>query len=324
MTGEIEGTSQLCIDFNSHLHPLDPEEKQYVRRRVEEESGEPIFRDIDSLRDIHTKAGVDGGVVSSQFYMGHEDVGRVRKANNKLLEEIKGYERYYGLAAIPGAVDGDIAASEFKRCLDNGFNGGGIKTESNGIELHDPELEPVFEVADQTGAPILVKPKIHDSLRSPTLDDSWQLNAIFGREAAIAASICQVIHEGVLDRFENLNLVFHHSGGNIAGMMDRIELKLYDGSWYRSDQVKPFDEFKTQLEERIYLDSSGYFGSPRVFRATLEEFPSSQFLFGTDYPFETRSPETFQKLINSIEDVTSGIDAKQILGQNALNLLVNK
>jgi predicted TIM-barrel fold metal-dependent hydrolase len=56
---------------------------------------------------------------------------------------------------------------------------------------------------------------------------------------------------------------------------------------------------------------------------TLEEFPASQLLFATDFPYETRVPKVFQKIVRSIEDVSSGPDSRRILGGNALELLVN-
>jgi len=74
---------------------------------------------------------------------------------------------------------------------------------------------------------------------------------------------------GILDDYPDLDLVFHHLGGNIASMMGCAHLHLDIGRWLGQEHVKPFEEFRTQLEERIYLDSAGFFGYHAPVRTTL-------------------------------------------------------
>lgn len=312
------------IDFGSHIHPTNPEEFEGFREFIETSDGRAIHSDMDVLVERYEQSGIDGAVLSTPFFMGNGDLERVRHGNDVLKETVEGHDDYYMLGAIPTAAGGEAAAEEFERCLDEGFHGGALETKTDGIELHHEEVEPIFEVADRTGAPILVHPKLMESLHPEVLDDTWRLNAIFGREVALAESICKVIHEGVLERYPNLHLVYHHNGGNIASMLGRIHLQLREGYWPGLEAVLPYDAFRRQLEERIYLDSAGYYGYHSPFQATLEEFPSSQLLFATDFPYETRVPEEFQKIVTSIRDISSGPDSRRILGGNALDLLVNR
>lgn len=228
---------------------------------------------------------------------------------------------FLGLASIPTAAGGVAAAAEFERALDMGFHGGALETTSQGSGLLDEELEPVFEVADRAGAPILVHPKLHRSLGENVLDDRWRLNAIFGREVALAETICKLIHDGVYDRYPNLVLVFHHTGGNFASMLSRVKLQLDEGRWPGMEGLKSFEEFEAQFADRVYLDSSGYFGEREPVRRTLETIPASNFLFASDFPYETRATETFEKFVDSFEDVSSPPDATTILGKNALDIL---
>ncbi|MFA1609760.1 amidohydrolase family protein [Halobellus rubicundus] len=323
MARSSQASDRLVIDFGAHLHPTDPEEFQAFREFIEESDGSAIHSEMNALAARYEESGIDGAVLSSPFFMGNGDLDRVETGNDELLKTVNGWDNYYALAGIPTAAGGEEAAAEFERCLNAGFNGGALETKTDGIELHDPEVEPILEVADQTGAPILVHPKLNESLHPDALDDTWRLNAIFGREVALAESICKVVHTGVLDRYPNLNLVYHHTAGNIASMMGRIALQLDEGRWPGMEDVVGFDEFKSQVEERIYLDSSGYYGRSSPFRTTLEEFPSSQLLFGSDFPYETRVPEVFDKIVSSIDEVSSDADTRRILSDNALDLLVN-
>lgn len=320
-------TDGKVIDFAAHFHPDDPPENEYAHKFVRQDLGY-VYRDIDQYVACYEEAGIDGAVLSQPYYMGYPDLDRTRAANDAMAEAIDGLEDYYMLAAIPTAAGGEAAAEEFERCLDNGFHGGALETKTEGIELHHETVEPILEVADRTGAPILVHPKLLESLHPEALDDTWMLNAVFGREVALMESICKVIHTGVLDRYPDLNLVYHHTAGNIASMLGRYHnqmVKFPPEEWAEAgaDQLKSFPEFKAQLEERIYLDSSGYYGYNNVFRNAVAAFPTSQLLFGTDFPFETRLAPEFDKIVTAIEEETSVTDAERVLSKNALDLLVN-
>lgn len=327
MTHRRPSTTTI-IDFGAHCHPDDPPENEFYHSFIDTELGKPVYKDLDALARQYQAAGLDGAVLSQPFYMGHPDVDRVQTANDVLLEAIEERDQYFGLAAIPTGAGGEAAAQEFQRCLDAGLHGGSLETSSEGIELHHEEIEPVLEVADQSGAPILVHPKLVDSLHPDALDDTWMLNAIFGRETALCASLCKVVHTGVLDRYQDLTLVYHHTAGNIGNLMGRVhnQLEKFPPEVFSEappDVVKPFEEFREQLEARIYLDTAGYYGYHSVVRGALATFPSDNILFGTDFPFETRTPDDFDAMVHAVTEETGARDAGRILGGNALDLLVN-
>lgn len=316
------------IDVGAHCHPDDPPENEFFHGFIDRSIGEPVYRDLDAYARRYEAAGLDGAVLSQPFYMGHGDMERVVAANDAMAEVTADRPEFYPLAAIPTAAGGEAAAAEFERCLDAGFHGGSIETETEGIELHHDEVAPILEVADEAGAPILVHPKLNDSVGSEALSDAWLLNAVFGRETALCASICKVIHTGVLDRYQDLHLVYHHTGGNIASMLGRLRnqfAKFPPAEWFDDppEPVKTYPAFKAQLESRIFVDTSGYDGDPAVFRNALTAFPTSQLLFGTDFPFETRTKADFERMLAPVEAELPQGEAAGVLGGNALDLLVN-
>lgn len=317
--------SKTIVDFASHFHPTNPTNKDHMY--IDEELGKPVYKDIDAHRKCYQQANIDNAVLSQPVFMGHEDLTATKEANDALLDVIENDERYYGLASIPTGAGVEDAAEEFERCLDAGYNGGALETMTNGIEVHDDEMAPILEIADQTGAPVLVHPKLHDSVNSEVLDDAWLLNAIIGREAALSASLCKVVHSGILDRYPNLNLVFHHTGGNIASVLGRLHSQLEKFPpelWFDGDPpepVKSYREFKAQVEERVYIDTAGYYGYHDVVQSARSEFPTSQILFGTDFPFETRTTSDFDAMLNAVAEQTSLHEAQQIFSENALDLL---
>lgn len=313
----------FTIDFGCHHYPELPPESEFIHSFIEDADGEEICTDTEVFLDRYRSAGIDAAVLSQPFFMGHADADRTSEANDGLLDVVHAHEEFYGLAAIPTAAGGEVAAAELERCLDRGYHGGAIETKSDGVEPIDPSLDPVFDVAEEYGAPILVHPKLDDSLHSDLFTDVGKGNAVFGRETALAASIYEVIHSGVLDRHPDLRLVYHHNGGNIASMLPRVRLQLDEGRWPGLDGLKSYDEFVSQFEDHIYLDTAGYYGDRSTFRRTLEELPASNLLFATDFPYETRAPDVFRDIVSGLEDISSDTDSEKILGGNALDILAN-
>lgn len=313
---------ELIVDFGGHIVPehLVPEGMKPLDERISD-----VHNDPNRVHERYTEAGIDRVVLSMPPYMGIGDAEAVGEANDELRDIVEANDDFYGLAAIPTAAGGETAAEELERNLEQGLHGGALETMTDGIELNDEEVEPIFEVAEEYDAPLLVHPKIDVSLDEEVdvLDDKYRLNASLGREAALTGSILKVIHDGVLEDYPDLDLVFHHLGGNIASMLGRIHLHHDIGRWPEQEHIKPFDEFKRELEERVYIDSSGFWGYHAPIRTALEELPSSQVLFATDAPYEPRSTEELHQHARSVAEVASGTDADRVLGRNALDLLAN-
>jgi predicted TIM-barrel fold metal-dependent hydrolase len=313
----------VVVDFGAHFFPRKPPENKTVHDFIEEQQGIAVHKNIDGVRERYDRSGVDAVTLSREDIIGSGQYDEVRKENDHMREIAREHEDVYSLAAIPTEAGGDQAAAELERCIENGHNGGVIQTKSGGIELHHDEVTPILEVADELGVPLLVHPKVHNSLHADALDDDWRLNAVFGREISVCESIIKVVNSGVLDRYSDLDLVFHHLGGNIASMLGRMRGDTMADRWPGADRLKPYDEFREQLAERIFIDTSGFYGDPTAFRAALQVFPSSNILFGTDFPYETRSEADFERIISTIEQLCPYPDARDILGRNAVDLLVN-
>lgn len=319
--------SPKLVDFGAHYYPELPEDVRSKHLSIEEYAGAPICTDIQAVIERYQESGLDGVVLSQPYYMGSSDTDAVTAANDELIEEIDGYDDIYGLAALPVGAGGDEAANEFERALERGYNGGAMETYSEGVDMIDPSLEPLYEVADRTGAPLLIHPNVafqEDGSAGPSgTEDTWLLNSILGIENQLAGAIAKVVHEGLFDTYPDLNLVFHHNGGNIASMLSRFNLWIDRAHRTDGEHLKQSDDFIRQIQERAYVDTAGYFGAPRSFRATFEVFPSSQVLYATDFPYETVAPETFQKIVGMVEGLRPVSDAEAVLGGNALDLLVN-
>lgn len=311
------------VDFGAHLHP-EATIPDAIRDRPLTRHLGTLEYDASALSDWFDAGGIDRAVLSQPFFMGHENASATAAANDALLDVLDAHSRYYGLAAVPVGAGGEAAAAELTRCLDAGYHGAGIETESHGVELTSREIEPVLEVANDTGAVLFVHPKLHDSLHSDVLDDKYLLNAIIGREAALLESICSVIHEDLFARYPDLKLVYHHLGGNLGSTMGRIALQLDPERWPgRQQYVKPIEEFRADLEDHIYVDTSGFFAYQTPLEAAVEELSAENVLLGTDTPYEPRTAEELSRFIDVVDETLTPEDARKVLFENAMDLLVN-
>lgn len=302
------------VDFGAHFYPRSVDEADRAGSHQDDHTGHPRLHDPEAVVAEMRETGVDAMVLSNTNYLGHENAEQTATANDALIETVDAYDEFYGLAGIPSGAGGEAAAAEFERCLDLGFHGGGL--DETHVALTDEDADPVLEVADRTGAPVLV--------HIPELPNvEYRLNATYGREHALQESVATAIHDGVFDRYPDVTLVWHHLGGNIAAMLGRTHLQVDAGRWPDQERMKSYEEFKATLEERVYVDTSGFFGYTAPIRIALEEFPSTQVLFGSDYPWEPRDAGEYGRLVDAVSDSATRADAERILGRNALDLLLD-
>lgn len=287
---------------------------------TEDTSVDDVSNDPELYLEWLQMGGVDKVVLSHPLYMAHDVLEETEGRNDEIGELLQSYEDYYGLASIPVGIGREAAAAEFERCMDKGFNAAGVTVTADGNHFTDEIYEPVWEVADRTGAPIMVHPTPSRKLDpgEHVLEPVKENNHTFGRESRLCGSINRVVQSELLESYPDLNLVYHHFGGNIASMMGRIDLRLH-----RTAETISFDQFKERLEDRIYLDTSGYHSYSTPLRNALEQFPTSNILLGTDSPVEAKTMGELQEYLTTIEEAVPRSEAKQMLGENALDLLVN-
>jgi predicted TIM-barrel fold metal-dependent hydrolase len=315
---------EKIIDFGAHFHPEDPPTKPDIHQYIQnQQGGDNLHSDFGDLAARYRKTGIDCVTLSREDVIGSGNLERVQKENDAMRSLADERGCVYTLAAIPTEAGAKEAAEELERCIKAGHNGGVVETKSGDTELHHSKLEPTLAAADRLGAPLMVHPKIDNSLHSDVLSDEWRLNAVFGREFALCESIFKTVHSGLLDKHPDLNLVFHHLGGNISAMFGRIQGDHMGDRWPTTDRLKSYESFRDQLTDRVYLDTAGFYGDPSAFQAASQVFPPSNMLFATDFPYETRTPEDFKNIISTIKQIYSKKESKNILGGNARSIMVN-
>ena len=239
---------------------------------------EQRLTDMDSI-------GVEVHILStnSAFYFYEKDAVTVaamdRECNDYVAQLVKDYpDRFAGLANLP-MQDVGAAAAELERAMTElGLKGAMIGDHVNGKTFDDPEFFPVWEVAEQTGAVILIH-QSGDTLVSPRLNRYHLPNSI-GNLADRAVTYASFVFGGVMDKYPELRVCLSHGGGYTcfgAGRMDR-------GWQVRSEARVNITQPPSSYLNRFYYDCLTH--SEPVLRMLIDLVGVDKVLFGTDWPFD--------------------------------------
>jgi predicted TIM-barrel fold metal-dependent hydrolase len=267
----------MIIDFEHHYIPaalgrrlgLDPTRKDAVKTR--DATVHAQLFDLDAQIADMDRAGLDVAVQSC--ILGWDTtLENCQLINDSTTEAQKRYPgRFVGLAHAP--VLDDAGLRELERAIHLGLKGATISSQVNGLSLDAKEFTPFYDLMNKLGASIFVHPAL--APKGYSLMNDYQLPVILTREFDLGVAVTRLIAGGVVDRYPDLQFVFAHFGGGLAGYKERIAR-----SSYRFKLPKAFDEYF----DRLYFDMAGFEGSPIALRCALEGIRPERLVFATDYP----------------------------------------
>src|SRR5580658_304075 len=263
-------------------------------------------------------AGIDFAVVSLSspgVHTGDNARARAlaRHCNEFSAELIRSRpDRFGGFACLP-LPDVDASLEELSHALDvlrlDGFV---LFTNSNGVYLGDPVLEPVFDELERRKALVYVHPNpspdaIAHSLGLP--DNLLDFPADTNR------AVAQMHYTNRFARTPNVKYIFSHAGGSIPYLAARFaiidEMGFIPGGEQRGSAAEMF--------RRIYWDTALAASDP-VLRMLRDVAGISQVLYGTDFPYLRRdlAIQTKQTILRSTE--LNDSERRAVLGGNASRL----
>ncbi len=239
---------------------------------------EQRLADMDSL-------GVEMHILSTNavFYCYDRDAATVtamdRECNDYVAQLVKDRpDRFGGLANLP-MQDVGAAAAELERAMTQlGLRGAMIGDHVNGKTFDNLEFYPVWEVAEQTGAVILIHQDM-TTVVTPRLD-RYHLPNTIGNLADRAITFASFVFGGVMDKYPNLRICLSHGGGYTcfgAGRMDR-------GWQVRSEARVNITQPPSSYLNRFYYDCLTH--SESALRMLIDSVGVDKVVFGTDWPFD--------------------------------------
>ena len=291
----------MVVDFEHHYIPaelarrfgLDPMKKEAVKTR--DATVHAQLFDLEAQISDMDRVGIDVAVQSC--ILGWDTtLENCRLINDCSAQMQRTYPaRFVGLAHAP-VLDGAAGLDELKRAIGTlGLKGVTISSQLNGLSLDAKEFTPFYELINKLDVPVFVHPAL--APKGYSLLQDYQLPVILTREFDLGVAVTRLIAGGVVERYPEIQFVFAHFGGGLAGYKERIAR-----SSYRFKLPKSFEEYF----DLLYFDMAGFEGSPIALRCALEGIRPERMVFATDYPQNFNSSDPKQG--RSVDGVREYID----------------
>ena len=314
----------MIIDFEHHYIPaelgrrlgIDPTRKQAVKTRDATVHAQ-LFDLEAQLRDMD-RVGIDIAVQSCILGWDTtlENCRLINDCTAAAQQQHRG--RFVGLAHAPVLEEDGLR--ELERAIGAlGLKGVTISSQVNGLPVDAKEFGAFYQLMRRLRVPIFVHPAL--APKGYSLMNDYQLSVILTREFDLGLAVTRLIAGGVVERHPDLNFVFAHFGGGLAGYKERIAR-----SSYRFKLPQRFEDYF----DRLYFDMAGFEGSSIALRCALEGIRPERMIFATDYPqnFNNSDPKQGQSVdgvklyIREIEQLPLAETVKRaMLGGTAATLL---
>ena len=244
-----------------------------------------------------------------------------RIGNEELGELVAAHpDRFAGWVAQTALQAGEEGLAAIDQAVAEGASGAQVFTSMQGRCLDHPDYEPFFELMATLDRPIWIHPNRTVQWSDFPLTEPqslYGLYALTGWPTDTAVTMCRLVYAGYLERWPELKVVVHHSGGTIPMLAGRVK---------RTPVLRgPENERTVELQhsvleylKRFYADTAN-FGNPIALRAALEFFGVEHVLFGTDFGF---SPDFAPQTVADVEAVVSDEREKRAIYEgNATRVL---
>ena len=321
-------SSVFSIDCQSHL--FIPEFLAYLEKRKSlprayRRGGQRYVQVGDwplQLRPNHTsieaklammdREGINLTLLSTNFpgpeLFDSDGPAIARMMNDYIADMARAHpHRFAGLAVLP-THDIDASLTELDRAVNElGMKGLMLFSNQNGRFNDEPEFRPLFECAEELGAPIVLHPAHPVSFEATR---GYQMTGGLGWMFDSTISLARIIMAGILEQHPNLKLVCPHLGGTLPFLIGRIDHQVAvlgrDGE---NITKAPSEYLRT-----VYLDTASVM--PLAIRYGYDFAGPDQLLFATDHPWV--DPALTRGAIHQLN--LPAADQERIFGGNAKRL----
>ena len=322
------------VDFHNHYYPpeyldaLGPTGS--ALQLTTDDAGNPVVhypgdynvmvrghRDIAYRQEVLDEHGVDTQVISLTTPGTHVETPAVAtklaKITNDAFARVRSERpgRFVPLATLPLCAPA-AAAAELERAMDQlGMPGAMLFSNVNGVGLDDERFRPLYEVADERAAVLMIHPTSPVGVEA--MSEYWlmPLNG-FLFDTTLAAS--KLVFSGTVRRFPRIRWVLGHLGGTIPYLAERLDRGYRAFAECRAHIDRPPTEY---LKEHFYYDTVNF--DPGALKLAIGFAGADHILAGSDYPHQIGS---IPLMLESLKGLPIDASAKEaILGGNARRLL---
>jgi uncharacterized protein len=276
---------------------------------IDEVSGGSDYRQV--LVMGHTQAEHEDGDTAAEL---------AKVGNGELAAHVDQYpERLFGWVAQVALQDGERGLARVEEEIEqNGALGAQVFTHIQGRCLDHPDYDPFFELMARLDKPIWIHPNRTVEWSDFPLtekESQYHLYSLAGWPMDTAVVMYRLMAAGYLERWPELKIITHHSGGTVPMIAGRLKREL---RWQGVEPRIPLTKQPLEYLRQFYADT-GNFGNPIALRAALEFFGEDRVLFGSDFGF---NPEFLPQTLDDIETVVQDDQTKRkIYEGNTLRML---
>lgn len=253
------------------------------------------------------------------------ELARIANDEMALLVE-KNKDVFLGFVASIPMNNIEAAIIEINRSVKTlGACGIQIFTNVNGRPLDEKCFLPIFDAVTNLDVPIWLHPArgMNVSDYACERNSKYELWWTLGWPYETSVAMARLVFSGLFERFPNIKIITHHTGGMIPMMAGRLGPGMdlfgtrtpleYKHLVDVNLSEKPLNAFK-----HFYTDTAT-FGSKSAIECGIAFFGTDKILFGTDMPFDPeKGPGYIQRTLKAIEDLEIPLkDKEKILSGNA-------
>ena len=316
----LSAMAQQVIDTHAHMIPQSYLDCLAKHDALLDEDFPIPHWDIDEHLRFMDEAGIACSILTlpapQPWFEDNEESARLIRQVNEEMSAVKAEHkgRFLFCAALP-LPDVYAAIREAIYALDT-LHADGVKLASNsrGLYLGDPALDPLMEVLNERGAVIITHPHKPTS-NNETLTSVVPL-ASYEYLAETTRAILNMVGHNVMVRYPRLKVVVPHCGSFLPLAVPRMNslMPVMNGVGYLQGV-----DIKQNLQA-LYYDLAGA-ATPETIRELLTITSPSHLLYGTDYPY-VKAPvlvKNLSALKQNLADIVPN-DTGNILYKNALQL----
>ncbi|HEX3688260.1 MAG TPA: amidohydrolase family protein [Solirubrobacteraceae bacterium] len=274
----------------------------------------PLMLDLDARLAKMDAQGVDVQVISTSPAHYHAWAPRELAARlaRAIGEEIAALcarsERLHGLGYAP-LQHPDVAETAVVEAVHGlGLHGVEIPSSGGEHELGDPELEPFWAKAEETGALVFIHP--WGCTLGTRLSRHFMSNLV-GQPVENAMAISSLVLSGLLERRPGLRIVVAHGGGYLPFAPGRM-----DHGWEVRPELASAERPSDTLK-RLYYDSLTF--APELLETLAGRVGADRILLGSDFPFDMGCKDPVGH-VHAAKGLTEA-EREAILGATAAALL---
>jgi predicted TIM-barrel fold metal-dependent hydrolase len=286
----VAGKRIKTIDVHSHCHfheagallGADAEKLQVPPVNGAEEA----FITVEKRLAAMDSQAIDMEVLSINpfWYDRHRDLAaKIVKVQNEKLAELCASkpDRFAAFASLTLQAP-DLAVQELETAVKKqGLKGAAIGDRVDGVEFSDKKFDPVWNKAEELGAPLFIHPQGVPELSKRFAGNGWLLNTI-GNPLGTTLALSHLIFEGTFDRFPGLKIIAAHGGGYLPSYADRSDHACLVGPKGCNPNIK-LKKKPTEYLRQIYFDSLVF--EPEAIRHLIAQVGAGQVVLGSDYPY---------------------------------------